>query len=693
MLLFILFAALVHAEDKYGTDLMVPKLTAAEAADAPSLAGGIYPEWGEPCTNFTYRAVYSDKQGRAPAYVRIWLNGVWHDMAKVRGDYSNGALYEYYYVPNSGKGNFYYFEASNGAGKARASIIDSPDNGPLMYTSKFDSNQIILLKKESNAPVWVYETGKDVPSHVALSKDGKYLAAATADSVYLFSTANGTPLWKFCQRCSEPPTPISNYGGVALSADGSYVAATISGRLYFFGRESNKPEWSVEIESNAIGVDMSDDGKYVAAGVGNSGELGDSIFLFGSGGRLLWKYKAAHPSYVQTGNFYRPDITPDGSYVAVSTGCPDRRAYLFSNNGTVAFRSEQLTRDSPVHKSAISDDASLIAYSLDHSQGEEILMLFSKSGSKLWGFSSQQEGTARAVSISSDGRLIAAGTTAGNLYLFSKNSNVPLWKFTAKSSTNLNHIGDVKLSPDGNYLVAGGTGKKVYFFSTSSAVPVWEYNAKEWINSVDFAAGYVAAATGMAEFQYEGNEAGPEPVVCRAIIQPPIRAEAEGYMGGGAGVSGTAECGNTICEPSMGETALSCRQDCMPSPAVEDTECFCMPGENCPKGCMSSQAGGPINGSKASSSGNGTGRPALGTGCIYEKCDAGVAEQQENGSKMGEEAGQPAIGGQQALPPAQPKEIAAPKEGQKEKPIPACEGVLDAILNFIFSLFGSPRCK
>ena len=409
ILILICLSNLVLAEEK--TTEMVPKLTAAETIDAPTIVdSSVYPFWGVPCTNYTYYAIYKDEKGREPEYMRIWLNGEWHDMTLLKGDPKNGATYTYNYIPTSGSSNFYYFEASNGVGKVRASIIDSPDNGPVLFSEKFDNNEIVLFDK-SGKEIWSFDTGVDWVEGVAISKDGNYIAAVTNFYIYLFSKDSKEPLWSFCRDCEIPPSLISGTArGIAISANGSYIAADMQGTLYFFNKDSNKPLWTANIESGSIGVDMSDDANVIAAGVGEAnGGRGQKIFLFDKEGNRLGDYKPSHPGYDQTGDFYQPDVTPDGKYVAATTGCPDRRAYLFSKEGELLFRSEQLTFDSPVHKSAISDDGSLIAYSADHQQGKEIVFLLNNKGKKIWSFSSQDDSTARAVSISADGNYLAAG--------------------------------------------------------------------------------------------------------------------------------------------------------------------------------------------------------------------------------------------------------------------------------------------
>ena len=560
ILVLICLSSFVLAELKPSQEYNIPeKLTEEELRDGPRLSNNVmFPTLGVPCTEFTYKVMYSDEKGRAPEYVRINLNEKWYDMEKKRGDYKTGALYTYKYVPTSDKPNWFYFEASNGAGKARAGIIDSPDGGPTFYPENFDNNQVVLLDKEGNE-IWSYDTGNDMVEGVSISREG-YISVVTNQHIYLFSKDSKEPLWDYCENCEVSEALLNNFAGIEISADGNYIAADLQGTLYFFEKESNKPLWTRNTESGAIGIDISADGSLIAVGVANAGKKGDKIFLFDNEGNKISEYRAEHPGYEQTGNFYQPDMTPDGNYIAVTTGCPDRRAYLFSGKGDLIFRSEQLTFDSPVHKSAISDDGSLAAYSADHNQGKEIVFLYNNEGKKLWSFSSNDDGTSRGVSISNDGAYIAAGTSLGNIYLFSKSSNKPLWKFSESIYTQ---IGEVKLNYDGSLLAAGGTSKKVYLFSRESNKPLWTYDTNTWITKLDFNGEYIVAGTGMREYFGEGIRKEIGEFNCKEIIK--VLDPDDVIMGGDNGVMGASGkeivCGDGICiEPQ--ENLETCTQDC-----------------------------------------------------------------------------------------------------------------------------------
>jgi outer membrane protein assembly factor BamB len=226
-----------------------------------------------------------------------------------------------------------------------------------------------------------------------------------------------------------------------------------------------------------------------------------------------------------------------------------------------------LTEDSPVHKSAISNDGNYIAYSLDHSQGSTIVMLFDKAGNELWSFSSQNDSTARAVSMSGDGNYIAAGTSTGSIHLLSKESNIPLWSFSEggifSEGVSFSHIGEVKLNSDGSMLAAGGAAKKVYMFSRDSNVPLWEYDAVTYVTFVDFNGEYVVAGTGAREFMFEGNSASPEEVECTEITNPTPYWEVMVEGDTGPVSEGPSVCGDGLCENMKGEDDENCPQDCL----------------------------------------------------------------------------------------------------------------------------------
>ena len=256
------FFSSVFAEDKNTPAGMIPKLPKTQN-DPQLLEGHVYPSWGPVCKRYTYSVIYFDKEGRKPKYVKIYFNGQMIDMQKANpkdNDYKKGVKYFYKYVPNKLGSNFYYFEASNGLGKTRDAIIDSPDNGPVLFKSAFEKNEIAVIDKQSGKKILSFLTGKEWVGGISLSDNGKYLAAKTSKHVYLFDTNKPEkPLWQFnCEECAE------GKGGVDISGDGSKIIAAIGEVALLFNRSSNKPVWKY-VAGNAYNVAISRDGKYMAA--------------------------------------------------------------------------------------------------------------------------------------------------------------------------------------------------------------------------------------------------------------------------------------------------------------------------------------------------------------------------------------------------------------------------------------------
>jgi len=84
----------------------------------PSLSYSLAPTSGTTRDIFTYEVTYSDPDGDAPAYVRVYVDGIGHDMGYVGGSYREGALYRYQTTLPAGSHTF-YFEASDGLDTVR----------------------------------------------------------------------------------------------------------------------------------------------------------------------------------------------------------------------------------------------------------------------------------------------------------------------------------------------------------------------------------------------------------------------------------------------------------------------------------------------------------------------------------------------------------------------------------------------
>lgn len=601
---FVLVASSVEAEDKPAAGSIIPKLP--KTSNDPQLSDGhVYPFWGPVCQRYTYSVVYRDTENRPPEYVKMYFNGRMLDLEKaVPNDvnYQQGVRYQYQFVPNRLGSNFYYFEASNGLGKARASIIDSPDNGPVLFEGDFKDNEIVLVDGASGEKVFSYPVGEEWVGGVALSADGKYLAAQTSRKVYLFDTSKPKPLWVYESSVSaEIGGDVK--GGVAISGDGERIVAALGSQVFLFGRKSNKPVWQASIGNNsAYGVTISKDGKYLAVGTAGTESDQNSNLV------ILWQEKSNKPlwQYHAAGNFHEVSLSDNGEFLAAATGCPDRRAYIFSRDSNQPLvRTEMLTRDSPVDEAQIAGDGKVAAFGLESESGG-LVLLRNDSKNPVWRFNTPGGSSVRALAITQDGKQIAAATMGGSVYLFNEDSGDPVANWSLNGA-----LGAVEMSDDGAVLATGGTDSKVHIYHPQDKSFHREVTLAEYVGEIDVSANgtYVVAGTSGSTYFFESFNKNKEGKVfpCDQVIEPPsesqMRQEGNSDMRGNSVVSKLAQkigfwekivnfftnifkpnkqgaveqtepqqpaagqpagdgCGNSYCEPNLGETRENCSQDC-----------------------------------------------------------------------------------------------------------------------------------
>ncbi len=560
LIIFFSLSPLVSAEDKSYSGGMIPKLP--QTSNDPELVNGhVYPNWGPPCQRYTYSVIYQDREGRKPEYVKIYFNGEMIDMQPAfdppaggragKEDYQKEVRYEYKYVPNKIDSNFYYFEASNGFGKTRASIIDSPDNGPVLFTTPFDKNEIAVVEKDSGKKILSFSTGKEWIGGIALSDNGRYLAAKTSKHIYLFDTSKSEePLWSFnCEQCRIGDDVK---GGIDISGDGEKIMVAFGERIALFNRSSNKPVWMYDKAGNSYNVAISRDGKYAgAATAGDESNINSNLLI-------LWNTENAKPlwQYHASGNFHDVSLSDDGDFIVGSTGCPDRRFYLFSKDSNEPLiRTEPLTRDSPVHRAKISADGLLMAVGSEADSGA--VFLFSKDKGQVWKFPTSQGSSVRALNFTPSGQYIGAATFAGDAYIFDRDNNSPIsqWKVNAS-------LGGIDIADDGSFIAAGGTDNKLYIFDRNSESKT-EIPFSEYIEEIDISANgkYIAAGTGGSVYFFETyiSQDRGKTFDCSSIVEPP--SESQMMQEGGFGEQVTSSlCGDGRCEGP--ETVNNCRVDC-----------------------------------------------------------------------------------------------------------------------------------
>lgn len=198
-------------------------------------------------------------------------------------------------------------------------ISMTPDARLIAVATGYDTYRVYLLDRDGNE-VWEYHLYEkwqgELPStrvdDVAISADGKYVAAVGSYSVNLFS-ADGQRLW---YRYGNPDDPIDTTA-VAISADGGLIAVgDENGVLSLFETDGT---WlgAVDVSPGGYGVEdiaVSGDGGYVAA------VAHDSLILVDSGLNRVWGITSVGWDHVV--------MTPDASRIVATNW--DSGTYSFT---------------------------------------------------------------------------------------------------------------------------------------------------------------------------------------------------------------------------------------------------------------------------------------------------------------------------------------------------------------------------
>lgn len=94
---------------------------------APTLSSGsVSPSSGAASSTFTYEVTYTDADGDAPSYIKVYIDGTGYSMTKISGTHTEGALYRYTTSTLSVGSHTYYFEASDGQATATSGSYPGP---------------------------------------------------------------------------------------------------------------------------------------------------------------------------------------------------------------------------------------------------------------------------------------------------------------------------------------------------------------------------------------------------------------------------------------------------------------------------------------------------------------------------------------------------------------------------------------
>ena len=258
---------------------------------------------------------------------------------------------------------------------------------------------------------------------------------------------------------------------ISISSNGEYLVSGSSDKKISLFNGDGELLWNFETDEYVWGVCVSKKGDRI---IGASRKL----YAFDESGELNWDYDLKGMAYsvsMANGNIV---VSTDKNQVHLLTneGIPlwvkdmgAVRGVSMAPNGTVAsvlalyglYEKVKLhnTKGKMLWSRKINDYMWGVSISSDGryiaaGSSDKNIYLFNNDGRILWSY--ETGNYVWGVSISSRGRYIAAGSSDKNIYLLNRNGKM-LWKHETEGN-----VMDTSISPDGKYIAAGSIDGKIY---------------------------------------------------------------------------------------------------------------------------------------------------------------------------------------------------------------------------------------
>ena len=308
-----------------------------------------------------------------------------------------------YVIAGSDDGRAYFFETNNTAGKplwvieAQGYVRHVAISGNAVLAAAADMSGNVFLRQHDRfgQATSVFRSNSSVDALV-MSRDGQYVASGHKNgAIYLFRMTNGlAPVW----------TTYLQGGVLALSIDSTVLEATsVRGGLYSFETSKSTPAWAFRDFMTFPFVATSKDAHRIVVGASDG-----RVSLLSESGKLLDEH----------------DLR--GAISSLSLSSLRDRVVVGSTSGNVVLLSfgealeelGSLTLNKPVATGAISENGETICIAeMDgtiHTYGESL-------ANERWTYVTSS--IVHSVSISDDGKVIAAAADSGKIYLFNEEPN------------------------------------------------------------------------------------------------------------------------------------------------------------------------------------------------------------------------------------------------------------------------------
>jgi WD40 repeat protein len=342
-----------------------------------------------------------------------------------------------------------------------------------------------VLAQEEMVPEWTYENGAF--SEIAISADGRYVAAGAAGTGEIYLLRGGELLWSylvgsmcsislsqrgehlavgtdsalylFGRDASDPMLIWSlegDYSIVVVSSDGGIVVVGSTAKTYHEQAEStldvfevgqSLPFWTITLEGVLESLSICDDGSHFAASTSLPGVLN----LFSVETKLvLWRYDLG-----DWGGGAR--ISNDASYVVAvggdGEGGEDNRVLRFSIASPNPRYAKLISTPPSQRGLSLNANGSIFAVSYEGSNEFTVFDMNVQPYGPDSVHSTLLSSTEVAMTMSLDGRYIFLGTSGGVcVYEYWKNALSLERQYTSNSPS----IFDIAASADGRYVVAAG---------------------------------------------------------------------------------------------------------------------------------------------------------------------------------------------------------------------------------------------